>query len=156
VDGSPSSLLLFRNNTSMDHPSNIVPIDEESDKLLQVTLADQERWHKCIRRHEHILVDEKNRYVQCQDCGAMLDPFDLLLSAAKKGQHVWDWVDHLEAKRSTLEGLVHVLEKRLESVRGKLKREGHPQDPREKWEFSSMVLNPASAKTKEFLEKHAG
>lgn len=140
----------------MDEPTNIVAIDEESDKLLQVTLADQQRWHQCIRRHEHILVDEKNRYIQCQDCGAMLDPFQLLLSVAKKGAHVWDWVNHLEAKRSTLEGLVHVLEKRLESVRGKLKREGQPQDSNEKWEFASMILNPTIASTKEYLEKHAG
>ena len=140
----------------MDQPTNIVAIDDESDKILQVTLGDQARWQKCVSRHNNIAVDEKHRYIQCQDCGSMLDPFDLLLDVAKKGKHVWDWVDHLEGKRRTLDGLVSILEKRLESVRGKLKREGHAQDPQEKWEFSSMILNPDNSETKKYLEKHAG
>lgn len=138
----------------MDQPTNIVPIDEKAAQALQVTLANQDRWRECIGRHEHIVVDAKNRTVQCHDCGAIIDPFEFLLDAAQSGKSILDWIDHIKGQRGVLQAEVDILERRLASVRGKLKREEHAQPDQEKWEFRSAVLNPTSRVSLELLKKH--
>lgn len=137
----------------MEEPTNIVPINEKAAKALQVTLANQEKWRECIGRHEHIVVDAKNRSIQCHDCGATLDPFDVLYDAAQEHKSIDAWLEQLKGQKSVLRAEVDILERRLASVRGKLKREGIPQPEQERWEYSSAVLNPNHPSTLELLNR---
>lgn len=76
--------------------------------------------------HNRILIDEKERKLECKDCNRVLDPIDYLISIANKENSMWERycsydkeVDRLKKRYSNLNKEIE----RLKRVREKLKHQ---------------------------------
>jgi hypothetical protein len=61
-------------------------------------------------RHQHVLVVQATRKLECEHCGAVVEPFDFM----------WEWANrrlNLEYSRNRLKEQIKRLEKRLEALK---------------------------------------
>ena len=69
---------------------DIIKVDRQRKKLCQ-----------CHLRHTpHYLIDSQNRIVECEDCGAIIDPFEAMFRLALSNERQDDyWETVLEQRR---------------------------------------------------------
>ncbi|MEI7375657.1 hypothetical protein [Dickeya chrysanthemi] len=85
-------------------------------------------------RHERVVVSEHERSVKCRLCGAVLDPFDYLLSLAKKETRL-DWeltglrceirshregLEKLKREEANCKARIRTASARLDEINGKI------------------------------------
>lgn len=129
-------------NPEMDaEPKNVIPIDVDADRELEITKLDQGKKRACTGRHRSVIVDSVSRTIACRHCGFTIDPFDYLKQWAEEGARRMEGLRGIEARRRIVYGECEALEKRLESVRGKLKREGFEQPQEERMDYKHRLLN---------------
>lgn len=69
----------------------------------------------CPRNSE---IDEEERVLRCSDCGKLLDPYEYLLSVAKREKKAWTyWRDRLAALRDEVERLEVLLRSNKRKVK---------------------------------------
>lgn len=95
-----------------DELSNIVlfPVKED-DPRNQVNFL-YEPSEKPYCHHASVRVDEKERHVRCKICGAVVEPFDWMLSVAKRETRLADNVKQLRQeereRRKNIEKLIQI------------------------------------------------
>ncbi len=73
-------------------------------------------------QHERISLDAHKRLVDCRDCGQVLDPYDFLEKNAATLARAWRSHAAVTLKVAELNESIRILQKELESVKGKLRR----------------------------------
>lgn len=124
-----------------DVAKNVIAINPDIDAELAIQRANGEKKYKCSLQHKSVLVDPINRTVTCQTCGYVIDAFDYLLSWADEADRRMRGLKGLAVKDRLMRGEIAKLERQLESIRGKLKREGFPQPQVERWAFKNEITN---------------
>ncbi|NGI67705.1 hypothetical protein G5687_25435 [Escherichia coli] len=98
--------------TPEDESGNIVlfPVKED-DPRNQVNFL-YEPSEKPYCHHASVRVDEKERQVRCKICGAVVEPFDWMLSVAKRETRLADDVKQLRQeereRRKNIEKLIQI------------------------------------------------
>ena len=121
-------------------PSNIVAINPDHEKELEILMA--ERKHRpCSGIHKQIEVDSDTRTIICTACKTVVDPFEYLETWAREGERKMDGLKGIDAKCRVAANELAQLLKRIDSIRGQLKRAGHPQTQLERAEFKNEMSN---------------
>ncbi|EPT6254833.1 DUF1133 family protein [Escherichia coli] len=95
-----------------DELSNIVlfPVKEDDPRNQVNFLYEPSERPYC--HHASVRVDEKERQVRCKICGAVVEPFDWMLSVAKRETRLADDVRHLRQeereRRKNIEKLIQI------------------------------------------------
>lgn len=71
--------------------------------------------------HAEVSLDTHNRVVNCQKCGATLDPFNFLATNARTIQSAWSAYRIAEAKARETHERVVVLQKELKRLQGRVR-----------------------------------
>jgi hypothetical protein len=87
-------------------------------------LAFAPRTHLDWCRHEAVLIDVHTRSIRCAEvkCGAVLDPFDFLVSNARTVSSAWSNYHEMQRRVSELAERVHELKKEEQRLRAMVKR----------------------------------
>ncbi|HBR2022932.1 TPA: hypothetical protein L9M76_000622 [Klebsiella variicola] len=92
--------------------SNIVAFPTKEDEPRDMTNFLYEQSERPLCRHPAVSVNEKERQVRCRTCGAAVDPFDWMLSLAKKETQLADNVKALrkeeKERRKNIEKLIQI------------------------------------------------
>lgn len=128
-------------NDTVESTDNIVGINPGIDKELEILRVHNARKWPCSGIHKNVLVDAVSRTVTCRTCGFVIDPFEYMHDWAKEGDRRMRGLEVLKVKSRILNAEVATLIKRLESIRGKLKRSGHPQPDVERAAFHQNMSN---------------
>jgi hypothetical protein len=121
-----------------EEPDNIIAINPEALEILRAkrTLGN----YPCIGIHKKVVVDPETRTITCDACKRTIDAFDYIAQWAEEGDRRMSAFKTLEAKRRIISAEVESLNARLESIRGKLKRDGFPQPQVERNAFRSALI----------------
>lgn len=93
------------------------------DNIIQLTPKEKREFKQRFKtqkakycKHHVILVDEKTRMLECEDCGAMIEPFDYMLRLAQQEENIFSErtmlkyeVQELRKERDTLKAAVQTL-----------------------------------------------
>lgn len=92
--------------------SNIVSFPTKQDEPRDATNFLYEESGRPFCRHSLVTVGEKDREVRCRACGAIVDPFDWMLSVAKKETQLADGVKSLRQeerqRRQNIDKLIQI------------------------------------------------
>lgn len=112
-----------------EEPGNVTPMNDavaSEDKVLEMVGLGA-RPEYCDASCRNVFTDDVRRILICRDCGKAIEPFTYMQRWAREGDQRMDHLKTLRLKINITTGELSMLEKRLDSVRGKLKREGHTQ-----------------------------
>lgn len=92
--------------------SNIVVFPAKDDEPRELTNFLYEKADRPFCHHPTVSVNEKDRQIRCRTCGAAVDPFDWMLSVAKKETQLADNVKALpleeKERRQNVEKLIQI------------------------------------------------
>lgn len=92
--------------------SNIVAFPSKEDEPRDLTNFLYEQADRPFCHHPLVRVNEKDREVRCRACGAAVDPFEWMLSVAKKETQLADNVKALRAeeeeRRKNIDKLIQI------------------------------------------------
>lgn len=129
-------------------PDNIVGINPEADRELEMLKVERARKWPCSGRHRKVFVDSVDRKLTCRTCGFVVDPFDYVEEWANDGERRMTGLQRIQTQAKLTAAELAKLTKQLESVRGKLKRDGFPQPEVERQAFKQALLNAEYPGTK--------
>lgn len=90
----------------------ILTFPSKGDEPRNLTNFLYERAERPFCRHSAIQVNEKERAVRCRNCGAVVDPFEWMLSVAKQETQLADNVKALRReeaqRRQNIEKLIQI------------------------------------------------
>ncbi|QHP76030.1 hypothetical protein EKQ45_08720 [Proteus vulgaris] len=72
-------------------------------------------------KHHLLVVDEENRAVECNDCGCVVDAFDVLLARANNGESVVRQISQLLEQRDELRKSVDGLLREEKNTKARLR-----------------------------------
>jgi hypothetical protein len=78
-------------------------------------------------RHKHIIVCEKSRTIECDTCGAAIDPFDFMLRWAKEDRFLEYRMKQLKEELKRLGEKLGKLRRMEKNVKARLRRAGAKQ-----------------------------
>lgn len=119
---------------------NIVPIDENAAKELEIRLKKEPHAY-CESSCRNVFVVEGRRILECQDCGRAIEPFDHMLRWAREAWRCNEGLRAIRVQTKIAQAEFLRLEKAIDSIRGKLKRDGHPQSEDERAQFRNDLCN---------------
>jgi hypothetical protein len=122
-------------------PDNIIAIDAESEKQLEITLKKEKRDKSCIGQHIQVQVDLERRLLICRHCGVFVDPFDYVLKWARDGHHRMSGLKGIETRCKIARAENDNLERRIKNLRQRLKRAGEAQPQSERSVFDVAKWN---------------
>lgn len=129
------------NITPLDPPEcNILPIDEEAARVLEIQLLDQKIPY-CENRCRNIWTDMHRRILICRDCGKAIEAFDYILQWEYEGDQRNKGLRGLKTKIKIAGAEFDELERRINNLRSCLKRAGEPQPQSEREEYRRALLN---------------
>lgn len=99
-------------------------------KVIPFTLTRRRRCPKHVRcHHQHLVIDEESRSLQCKDCGGHVDPIQLIEDMAAR-RRAWyshrakqdrpHMVNELLAGKSNTSARRHALERYLAGLEGRI------------------------------------
>lgn len=95
-----------------DELSNIISFPTKQDDPRDVANFLYEKADRPFCHHSLVTVGEKERVVRCRTCGAVVEPFDWMLSVAKKETQLADNVKALRQeerqRRQNIEKLIQI------------------------------------------------
>lgn len=97
--------------------ARIFSINGERRGLLKKNPDDIRCYHS-----RKVFVDEKNRTVECAECGALLDPFNYLLKLANKNETAWNMKARWEKEAEEAAERLSDLERKERNTKQRLKR----------------------------------
>lgn len=121
-------------------PNNIVGINPDANRELEILKVERARQWPCPGRHKKILVDSVDRKLTCRSCGFVVDPFDYIEEWAKDGERRMTALKTIALKTKITAAELEKLTRQIESIRGKLKRDGFPQPEVERRAFKQALL----------------
>ena len=74
-----------------------------SGKELNRYLVSKHLGKICTCKERVILIDTKNRRCECSECGAILDPFDILSEITSKDHLRYNYLKYLKQEQEELE-----------------------------------------------------
>lgn len=116
-----------------DELSNVLvfPAREESEKSSLPFLPEGTGKRFCP--HDIVWVNEQDRQVRCRRCEFVLDPFDYMLSVAKKETQLADTVKYLrqeeKLRRQNIEKLIQI----ERNAKARIRKAGH-KEPLPLWQ----------------------
>lgn len=72
--------------------------------------------------HNHILVDEHNRTIECERCGTIMDAFDFCLHSAKMEAMQFYYIDEVKKEVERLRLIKDELEREVNNLKAKRRR----------------------------------
>ena len=96
------------------------PSAELPENLMRIEARNAGLPYYC--QHEAIALNEHDRSVNCDRCGATLDPFNFLMSNARTIQSAWSNYREANRKVSELNERVALLHKEEKRLRGQVAR----------------------------------
>lgn len=104
-----------------DNVIHLVLPKSEEEKLLNVVVADKKSTVQKYCKHNQTQISEANRTLICRQCGAMLDPFEVILDRARNGENIVLEIKSLYAKRDELRESVANLEREEKNAKSRLR-----------------------------------
>jgi len=83
--------------------------------------------------HMHVVVDMHAAVVECADCGAPLDPLQVLREFAREERHFADQFEHLRKEKADLGTEIEALKKQKQNLRNAVRKAGGK--PIERWQI---------------------
>jgi len=97
----------------MDSESKVISLkDRPKDGLL---LSPKRKERRC--EHDHVTVDEHERAIQCDGCGAYLDAFDFVFASACNGGYHFEQINSLKKELVELRYKWSQLNKQVEQLK---------------------------------------
>lgn len=124
----------------MDEP-NIIAINPEAERELEMRKRAREEEKYCRRNHGFVELDEHTRTISCQDCGKVIDAFDYLWRRTMAGEHLLSGMAGINARIKIATAECADLERRVDNARASLKRAGEPQSQKDRLRFKNDMLN---------------
>jgi hypothetical protein len=124
-----------------EEADNIIAINADAAKALEITKKIQERKFACIGIHKHVVVDSHARTLTCEHCGFVIDAFDYIEQWAKEGDSRMTGLKALEVRRRVVQAEHDDLLRKVKNLRQRLKRGGEPQPPIERAEYDRQRWN---------------
>lgn len=107
-----------------DNSDNVVQLVQpkpDEKKLLNVVITDRASAGQKYCKHRQSQISEAKRTLICLDCGAALDPFEVILERARNGEHIVYEIQSLYAKRDELRESVANLEREEKNAKARLR-----------------------------------
>jgi hypothetical protein len=130
-----------------DEPSNIVALNADAAKDLEIRQRNQQNKYDCPGLHRSIEVDSVTRTVTCTACGFVVDPFDYLLHWARDGERRMQGLKTIQIKTKICQAEYDDLTRKIKNLRQQLKRAGQPQPVTERQQYDSQPLERRNLKT---------
>lgn len=83
--------------------------------------------------HLRVKVSMHKAVVECSDCGAPLDPLQVLREFARGERHFANQLEHLRQEKANLGMEVEALKKQKQNLRGQIRKAG--AKPLERWQL---------------------
>lgn len=90
---------------------------------------------KC-QLHLHVKVSMHAARVECADCGAPLDPLQVLREFAREERHFADQLEHLRQEKANLGKEIEALKKQKQNLRNQVRKAGGT--PVERWQLKEQ------------------
>ncbi len=107
---------------------------------------------KAFCRHQRVELDEKNRTIECGDCGTLLEPFDWALRWADKLSRENQQVIQMRKERASLLKSLEVLRLEERNTKARLKR---ARESAREAAFTQQEVTFAKAQLRQFMEGEA-
>ena len=105
--------------------SNVVSFPAKEDDPRDFTNFLYEKADRPFCNHSMVSVNEKDREIRCRTCGALVEPFDWMLSVAKKETQLADNVKSLrleeKQRRQNIEKLIQI----EKNAKSRIRRSGN-------------------------------
>jgi hypothetical protein len=107
---------------TMDDDREVIEVDfKPRDADLDIGLRIKSRhFDRC--RHERTVIDEELRTVECKDCGASLDPVEVLIGWAREWGRYADSVKSLRAEVARRSKELDDLTRKRNNIKAQLRR----------------------------------
>lgn len=107
-----------------DNSDNIIQLVQpkrEEERLLDIVVTDNKTATQKHCPHHLCQISEANRTLLCQQCGAYLDPFELILSRSRNGENIVRDIKKLYMRRDELRESVASLEREEKNAKARLR-----------------------------------
>lgn len=71
--------------------------------------------------------DEKFRVLECERCGAIIDPFDYLMKIARDNDMYWNMKQEYRKQATELAAKVEELKREERNLKARIKRKANPK-----------------------------
>lgn len=115
--------------------SNIVAFPSSAESPKDNVNFLMERGQFCL--HPGYLVNEHDRQIKCRKCGAIIEPFDLLLDMARKETNLANNVTQLRKEESQRRANIQKLIQIERNAKSRIRRAGH-KGKLPDWQFQEV------------------
>lgn len=133
-------------------PDNVIALNKASVAHLEILKKARAEKFTCYGIHKRVVVDSETRTVECATCGRIVDAFDYLEQWATEGDRRMEELKAIRVQIKIANTELRDLGRKLNNMRGALKRGGQPQTKEERAVYSVARWNPLSPKTQALLD----
>lgn len=107
----------------MSADNNVIQFKATSDATpsIDIEVKGRKNRQQAQCKHHSLVVDEENRAVECNDCGCVVDAFDVLLARANNGESVVRQISQLLEQRDELRKSVDGLLREEKNTKARLR-----------------------------------
>lgn len=107
----------------MSSDDNVIQFKAPSDAIpsIDTEVKGRKNRQQMQCKHHSLVVDEEHRTVECNDCGCVVDAFDVLLARANNGESVVRQMNQLLEQRDELRKSVDGLLREEKNTKARLR-----------------------------------